>query len=541
MNVSNIVSSTPAMLSVLEKNQIAVPNPELIMVQEVVKDDLYLLKTKDTVSLGFRGLVISIKEDKIVCQGSNWIAGCKFNNYEDAAASLKNNTEHKYQVAQDGAIVNLFMYNKQLYIATNSICLSLTEIATSKETGAKWNYAYTKKNAETFNIHRFVMNELFPSYVMGDDEHIAKYIGVENGGVLTIMVHSKSLLMCNKNTNIDEYFSYVNNRVFVNDRTKPFTHISGTNKLSLPEVQTFDTIAEAIHFQRSTTNQEFTNVIGEPEDEILVINKETKKIEFSVITLQTQERKMVCQGSDEETDIVHDIYHFNSGRAFNVSHRVNQLFNIASVKELNKVRTIGYLMEDLGLGTTISRIMLAKILDKMSKLLADKTTKMGQRMHHWFLHVMPIGYWIHGKEFGEPEFKPEDDEPYHTLLDFHGIDANMMYAFSVKNERMEILSKVLLNLFKAVNQTLWDDLVDAVVQCFYERMYVCNLVFSGVVFVESHLNQIADSDLRAKLKDRVMYLMNGMDSLSVRAKKYRISNRVMELPSWRVAEIYNHM
>jgi hypothetical protein len=122
-------------------------------------------------------------------------------------------------------------------------------------------------------------------------------------------------------------------------------------------------------------------------------------------------------------------------------------------------------------------------------------------------------------------------------LDFHGIDVNMMYSFSVKNERMYILSNVLLNLFKAVNQTLWDDLVDAVVQCFYERMYVCNLVFSGFMSVDVTL----PPEVRAKLKDRFMYLMNGMGGLSTRAKKYRISNRVMELPSWRVGEIFNNM
>lgn len=541
MNVSNMIPATDAMLHILEKNSVQIPNVELISVQEISKDDLYLLKTKDTVPSGFRGLVISLKEDKIVCQGSKWFAKCQFTNYEEATTALKENKHHKYQLAQDGAAVNLFLYDKQVYIATNSVCLSLTEIFSANDSGAKWNYAYTKKNNNMFNIHRFVVNELFPSYVMGDDEHIATYLGLENGNVLTIMVHSKSLLMCNKNTNIHEHFSVVNGRVYVNDRTKPFSHISGPNKLALPAVQTFETITQTIDFQRATTNQEFTNVIGEPEDEILAINKDTNQIEMCIVSNKSEERRSVCQGSTQEIDIVNDIYHFSSGRAFNVSHRVNQLFNIASVKELNKVKTIDYLMNDLGLGTTISRILLAKILDKMNKLLADKTTKMGPKMYHWFLHVMPIGYWIHGKEFAEPDFKAEDDEPYHTLLDFHGIDSNMMYAFSVKNERMEILSKVLLNLFKAVNQDLWDDLVDAVVQCFYERMYVCNLVFSGVVFVENHLNQIADSELRAKLKERVMYLMNGMDSLSARAKKYRISNRVMELPSWRVGEIFNNM
>lgn len=521
--------------TILVANNYVVPNHDLVYVQEVIADDLYLVKTKETVEHGFRGVVVSLKNDKIVCPGSRWFAKCSFENYSEVIDGLKNNTEHKYQLAHDGTIINIFYYEGKIFISTNGKCLSVQDIMTNSDNGSKWNYAYTKKNTDVFNIHKFVAKTLFSSYIQGDDEHLARYFKLMDGKVLTKMFYAKQLLMCNKNTSIYERFYLQDNRNYILDRQVPFVDLPSN------EVQTFDNIQDAIHFHRATTSQEFTNVIGEPEDEILAINKTTGQVEFCISTKKVEERRFVCQGNDEEHEIVNDIYHINSGRAFNVSYRVNQLFNIASVKDLGKVSTLTYLTNDIGMGTTISRILLAKVLNTLTKLKENKSIKGSDRMHHWFLHMVPLGYWMHGMEFSNPEFQPEDDEPYHNLLDYHGIDPSMVYAFSVKNERMEILSKVLLNLFKAINTTLWDDLVDAVVQCFYERMYVANLVFSGVVFVEKHLNQIADSELRTKLKDRVMYLMNGMDNLSVRAKKYRISNRVMELPSWRVSELFENL
>lgn len=524
-----------AIESVLNANNYTVPNHELVHVQEIIAEDLYLVKTKETVEHGFRGVVVSLKNSKIVCPGSHWFAKCKFADYSAVVDGLKTNTEHIYQIAQDGTIINMFYYEGKIYIGTNGKCLSVEDIMSSSNNGSKWNYAYTKKNADVFNIHKFVAKSLFSSYVQGDDEHLAKYYKLTEGKVLTKMVYAKQLLMCNKNTNVHERYYLQNNRNYILDRQTPFVDLPSA------EAQTFDNIQDAIHFHRATTSQEFTNVIGEPEDEILAINKTTGRVEFCISTDKTEERRFACQGNDEEREIVNDIYHINANRAFNVSYRVSQLFNIASVKELDKVKSLRYLTNDIGLGTTISRILLAKVLNTMTKLIQTKTTKGADKLHHWFLHMVPIGYWMHGKEFANPEFKPEDDEPYHTLLDYHGIDPSMVYAFSVKNERMEILACALLNLFKAVNTTLWDDLVDAVVQCFYERMYVANLVFSGVVFVEKNLNLIDDSELRIKLKDRVMYLMNGMDTLSVRAKKYRISNRVMELPSWRVSELFENL
>lgn len=520
--------------SVLNANNYVVPNYELVHVQEIIAGDLYLVKTKETVEHGFRGVVVSLKNNKIVCSGSHWFAKCKFADYSAVVDGLKTNTEHKYQIAQDGTIINMFYYQNKIYIGTNGKCLSVEDILIS-DSGSKWNYAYTKKNGEVFNIHNFVARHLFPSYVQGDDEHLANYYKLTDGKVLTKMVYAKQLLMCNKNTNVHERYHLHNNRNYIIDRQTPFVDLPSA------EAQTFDNIQDAIHFHRATTSQEFTNVIGEPEDEILAINKTTGQVEFCISTEKTEERRFVCQGNDEEREIVNDIYHINAGRAFNVSFRVSQLFNIASVKELNKVKPLTYLTNDIGMGTTISRILLAKVLNTIGKLIQTKTTKGADKLHHWFLHMVPIGYWMHGKEFSNPEFKPEDDEPYHTLLDYHGIDPSMVYAFSVKNERMEILACALLNLFKAVNTTLWDDLVDAVVQCFYERMYVANLVFSGPSFVAKKLDSIADAEKKNKVSERFLYLIFGLDTLSIRAKKYRISNRVMELPSWRVSELFENL
>lgn len=536
MNVSNIASITPAMETILQNNNVTIPVADMIHVQEITTGDLYLLKTKETVESGFRGLVLSLKNNKIVCPGSKWFPKRLFANYEEAVEALQDETKYEYQITQEGTMLNIFFYEGSLYISTNGKCLSANEIATD-DNGSKWNYAYTKKNADVFNIHRFVLAKLFPSYVLGDDESLARYMGVLDGSVMTMLVHAKQLLMCNKHTDIQVHFLQDGNKVFVDERKTPFTLLSRHNgNDSFHVMQTFRTISEAVDFHRATTNQTYTNVLGEPEDEILAIDPETREVQFCITTEKSEERRLVCQGNDQERELVRDIYGVKGGRAFNVSFRVNQLFNIVSVKELDKVRSLDYLMNDTGMGTSISRILLTKILEKMDKLIQDPTVKGADKLHHWFLHFMPIGYWMHGSEFADREFQPEDDDVFHMLLDMYHIDPSMVYTWSVKNDRMMMLACALLNLFKSVNDALWDDMVDAIVQCFYERMYVCNVCFNGKPSMLAHLG----SD-QEKIKERALYLMNGLDTMPTRMRKYRLSNRVAELPSWRISELFNHL
>jgi hypothetical protein len=533
MNVSTIVSFTPSMETILVENNIPAPSVDAIHVQEIVQDDLYLLKTQDTVESGFRGLIISLKNNKIVCPGSRWFPKRLFANYESAMETLEGETKYQYQVTQEGTMLNVFYYEGSLYLSTNGKCLSANEIATDNA-GSKWNYAYTKKNKDIFNIHKFALTNLFPSYIAGDDEYLARYMGVSDGNVLTLMVHAKQLLMCSKNTDIHEYHTKRWHQIFVEERKTPFTLLNGhTGSGTFNVMQTFNTISDAIDFQRATTSQEYTNLVGEPEDEILAIDPETRQIQFCISTKNTETRRLVCQGDDSERELIRNIYGLKSPRAFNVSFRVNQLFNIVSVKELNKVTSLDYLMNDAGMGTSLSRMLLAKILDKMDKLISDPTVKHADKLHHWFFHFIPAGYWIHGKEFAERDFLPEDDESFHTILEFYNIEPSMLYTWSVKNERMMALACALLNLFKSVNDNLWDDMVDAVVQCFYERMHVCHLCFQGK---QTIMSQLADKP--AQLQERALYLINGLDTLTTRMRKYRISNRVMELPSWRINELF---
>ena len=533
MNVSTIVSFTPSMENILIENNIPIPSADAIHVQEIVQDDLYLLKTNETIESGFRGLVVSLKNNKIVCPGSKWFPKRLFANYDSVMEALEGETKYRYQVTQEGTMLNVFYYEGSLYVSTNGKCLSANDIATDKA-GSKWNYAYTKKNKDIFNIHKFALANLFPSYIAGDDEVLARYMGVSDGKVLTLMVHAKQLLMCSKSTDIHEHYFQQGHQIFVEERKTPFTLLSGhTGRGTFNVMQTFNTISEAVDFQRATTSQEYTNLVGEPEDEILAIDPETRQIQFCISTKNTETRRLVCQGDESERELVHDIYGLKSPRAFNVSFRVNQLFNIVSVKELNRVTSLNYLMNDAGMGTSLSRMLLAKILDKMDKLISDPTVKHADKLHHWFFHFIPAGYWIHGQEFAERDFLPEDDEPFHTILEFYNIEPSMLYTWSVKNERMMALACALLNLFKSVNDNLWDDMVDAVVQCFYERMHICHLCFQGK---QSIMSQLANKPVQ--LQERALYLINGLDTLTTRMRKYRISNRVMELPSWRINELF---
>lgn len=531
-------------------------NVELVHIQEVIPGDLFLLKTHESVSNGFRGVLLSTRMGKIIHPGTKWFTRMQYENYEDIMDVHGKDHEHCFQVAIEGAMVHLFFYDGQFYISTNGNCQSVKNIRTQNQ-GSYWNFSYHGKKEESttetatpssnlFNIHRFVDSQL-----QGEDDNArAKIYGLEGGLTITLITHAKELLMCNQSTDMQYSHSLQGNRIFSHPYIKPFTfvgaiswegqRVASYHHEHFAQVQFFDSVSEAIHFQRAITSQCWTESIGAPEDEILMLDRSTREVVGCLVTRMSEDRRLVCQGGKEESELMRNVFRIKGDRAFHIGYRVSQLMNLACIKELQKLNPLQYLTNTHGLGDTVSWIFLEKLLNRMDSLMADRSTKQADKLHHWFLHIVPIGFLLHGADFvHQDEFIPTEMSV--RYLEFRGMDASAVESFSIRNERMMILACMLLNLFKAIPEELQDDMVEAVVQGLYERMYVCNLCFTHRNRTEEVLRNIQDEGLRERLDDRLSYLQNGLDVLGTRARKYRISSRVMELPPWRVTELFSNL
>lgn len=508
--------------------------------KEILKDDLYHVRHK----IGFRGVVVSLKQEKVLCGGSKWLKRLYFDTMQDFAESISVVDGDEYQIAIEGSTIYLFSYENKLFMASNGDCEQVCNILKNpRSTKTNWDYSYIKGSTGN-NLHDYASSILFPSFFEKSEEEWIQQYDLHSGHWLSLMIRASPMVMYSHSTSEDPEKDPV---WFIGRYTISPTLgkvVSCTRTVADSAFSTFyrtNNIHSLLHKYRTEHVNEDDTV---SEDEIVLFRD---GIAYGVVEFEsTRNRRMICHGSEKENELIKKIFHVEPRYTNNIEKRVSQIFTMMGTKDRSCLHDLKYLTRSELLD---NKPVVYEFMPSLIVELKRMFEKSNQGEPHWFLHIVPIGYLLYGSSFGNDDFSSEPEstvleEAVDIFLNVYGYSRSTILQFSVRSPYMKDLASALLNYYWSANPCLKQKIIRCIAYNFYQRIVVCTIAHDKqdkyLSRKTSIMNNVENSKEPSRTSDDIRfmdYLRNGLHGLAPRAQKYRISKRVSEIPSWRIYSI----